>query len=414
MHKIHVLSIAGAFIVSTLSAQNIIWNRHVIDSWFSGADGVRLADVNKDNLPDIATGWEEEGYTKVYLHPGFGLVTQKWPSVIVGRTPGAEDAVFADLDSDGAMDVVSCTEGDNMKIYFNWAPGYTDDYLNAEKWKSQVLPASKETMQWMYALPIQIDGKNGIDLIAGAKNKDAKIGWFQAPGNARNISGWKWFPISSATWIMSIISKDMDDDGDMDIVVSDRKPGETQGVRWLENPGKIGKQKKAWVNHLVGCEGLEVMFMDIVDLDRDGLEDIIVTETTTRKIVFLKRLDKTGQNWKNYLIDIPEYTGKPKSVAAGDINMDGKLDLVHSSEEAKGEIEGIFWLSYNNEPADSVWKWHKVSGPVGIKFDRIELTDLDGDGDVDILTCEENYGEDSKGLGIIWYENPFKKTKRFP
>ncbi len=34
--------------------------------------------------------------------------------------------------------------------------------------------------------------------------------------------------------------------------------------------------------------------------------------------------------------------------------------------------------------------------------------DLDGDGDLDVLTCEEDYGENSAGLGVIWYENPGK------
>jgi hypothetical protein len=38
----------------------------------------------------------------------------------------------------------------------------------------------------------------------------------------------------------------------------------------------------------------------------------------------------------------------------------------------------------------------------------MELLDLDGDGDLDVLTCEENYGPDSQGLGVIWYENPIK------
>ena len=35
------------------------WPRHVIDDSSVGADGVRLADVNGDGLPDITTGWEE-------------------------------------------------------------------------------------------------------------------------------------------------------------------------------------------------------------------------------------------------------------------------------------------------------------------------------------------------------------------
>ncbi len=232
------------FFVFPLSAQNTIWKRHTIDASFSGADGVKIADVNNDGLPDITTGWEEGGFTKVYIHPGFNLAKQNWPSVIAGKTPSVEDAVFADLDNDGAMDVVSCTEGNNNKIYFNWAPTNPNDYLKADKWKSQVLPASNCSLQWMYSVPMDVDRKNGVDLVVGAKNINAEIGWFQSPKNARNLSKWKWFPISPATWVMSIFSKDMDGDGDLDIVVSDRKSGPTQGVRWLENPGKIRTQKK--------------------------------------------------------------------------------------------------------------------------------------------------------------------------
>ena len=34
--------------------------------------------------------------------------------------------------------------------------------------------------------------------------------------------------------------------------------------------------------------------------------------------------------------------------------------------------------------------------------------DLDDDGDLDIVTCEENAGPNSRGLGVIWYENPLR------
>jgi len=52
------------------------------------------------------------------------------------------------------------------------------------------------------------------------------------------------------------------------------------------------------------------------------------------------------------------------------------------------------------------WIYFDISGKKGIKFDRIELLDLDGDGDLDILTTEER--ENNYGLGVIWYENPLK------
>ncbi len=402
-----LLGLASMLTLFSVQAQNDTWTRHVIDASYSGADGVRLADVNGDNLMDIATGWEEEGITKVYIHPGYELVRQKWPSVVVGKTPSVEDAVFADVNNDGGVDVVSSTEGKQRKIYINWAPNNPDNYLDASAWESRVLPASAGLMQWMFALPAQIDGLNGIDLVVGAKNQEAKIGWFQAPTKPEKLSDWAWYTISSATWVMSLLLRDMDGDGDMDIVTSDRKPGETNGVRWLENPGNMESQKQQWVNHFICCQGLEVMFMDLTDLDGDGLEDAIVTEYTNQRIVYIRRLDHSGSKWEQHTIDIPEITGRAKAVKVGDIDGDGKPDIVHSSNTLGDDAKaGLIWMSYNSKPTEPGWEWHELSGTEGYKFDRMELVDLDGDGDLDVLTCEENYGADSRGLGVIWYENP--------
>ena len=46
------------------------WTRHTIDGTLEGADGVRLADVNRDGWQDIVTGWEESGQVRVYQNPG--------------------------------------------------------------------------------------------------------------------------------------------------------------------------------------------------------------------------------------------------------------------------------------------------------------------------------------------------------
>ena len=54
--------------------------------------------------------------------------------------------------------------------------------------------------------------------------------------------------------------------------------------------------------------------------------------------------------------------------------------------------------------AGKKWIPRGLSGPAGVKFDRIELRDLDGDGDLDLITCEER-----DNLGVFWYENPAGK-----
>jgi len=154
--------------------RGIPWTLHVIDNSSVGADGVRLADANEDSLMDIVTGWEEGGIVRLYINPGPANVKDKWISVTVGKVNNVEDAVLVDLDEDGAMDVVSSCEGDVKSMFVHWAPVDKNEYMNSSLWKTEVIPSSKNVMQWMFCIPIQVDGKNGIDLVAGGKNNNAQ------------------------------------------------------------------------------------------------------------------------------------------------------------------------------------------------------------------------------------------------
>jgi hypothetical protein len=209
------------------------WTRHTIDRSSRGADGVRLADVNGDGLPDVATGWEEGGVIRAYINPGAKQATEPWPAVTVGKVRSAEDAVFADLDGDGATDVVSSCEGGTRSLFVHWAPKDKEWYLDADAWRTEAFPATKGRA-WMFCLPLDVDGRGGIDLVVGAKGGGAVIGWLQSPQDPRDLAAWKLHPIYDASWIMSLKAVDMDDDGDADVLATDRKVGK---LVWLENPG---------------------------------------------------------------------------------------------------------------------------------------------------------------------------------
>jgi hypothetical protein len=376
------------------------WRRHAVDDTSRGADGVRPADVNGDGRPDLCVGWEQGGVIRAYLHPDPQHVKRPWPAVTVGRVKSPEDAVFVDLDGDGATDVVSCCEGKQRTVFVHWAPAARDDYLKADAWQTETLPPSESAALWMFALPMPLGADGRFDVIAGSKGDGAAVGRFVAPDNPRNTHRWRWQPLCPAGWIMSLVAEDVDGDGDGDVIFSDRK-GPRRGVHWLVNPGPQ-HAGDAWDVRPIGGAGKEVMFLDVADLDADGRNDVVVA-TRGGGILMLRRTDGKKPAWEESEIPLPPGTGTGKSVRVADVDRDGRADLVFSCENARKK-HGVMWLSRvgNGPLADAKWQSHPVSGiEEGVKFDLLQLIDLDTDGDLDVLTCEE-----SDNLGVIWYENP--------
>jgi hypothetical protein len=149
------------------------------------------------------------------------------------------------------------------------------------------------------------------------------------------------------------------------------------------------------------------MFLTLADLDADGAGDVLCA-TRDNGVLWFRPAPRPADAWKPHAIAMPEHMGTGKAVESGDVDGDGTLDLVVSCENARDGRSGVVWLSYDRAPAEETWAAHEISGPAGIKFDRMELLDLDGDGDLDVLACEESQPMPGagQGLGVFWYENP--------
>jgi hypothetical protein len=382
------------FMGGVMLAMAAPWKLHVVDNTSRGADGVRLADVNGDGRLDIVTGWEEGGVVRAYFHPGKAKVKQPWPRMEVGKVKSPEDAVFADLDGDGDFDVVSCCEGQARSVYFHWSP-VNDPQRELLPWRTEAVPVTAGKQSWMFALPMPVDAK-GIDLVLGSKGGGATIGWLRSPKNPRDVKAWQYHPWYNAGWIMSLIKHDMDGDGDLDVLASDRK-SKTPGVLWLENPGTKAMQSeptRRWAEHRIGANGKQVMFITI------SKDNVIHAAVRPNLIYVLKQNSDPTKPWRAQIIDYPlEQFGTAKAARAADLDGDGPPEIVVTCEQANGAKSGVFYLKNVN----GKWEPRDIGGPKGLKYDRIELLDLDGDGDLDLLTCEERDFN-----AVLWYENPAK------
>jgi hypothetical protein len=369
------------------------WALHIIDGSSQGADGVKLADATGDGRLDIVTGWEEGGIVRAYTHPGPATARQAWPREDIGPAPDVEDAQWVDVDGDGQLEVLACMEGATQQVLLY--------RRQSEGW--QGTPISVLNGQaWMFARPLDVDGDGRQDLVLGSKNDGASIGWLRSPGHGEPADAWQWFPLAPASWIMSIDPHDVDGDGDVDILYSDRR-GDTKGLWWLERPDD---PTTPWTRHPVWSSDApksDLMSFDRGDVDGDGLDDLTLAVADFR-VLWLRRTAASLPTWQPITINAQVGAGRTRAAEPGDLDGDGDMDIAVTTWISKKE-HGVFWLENDGSPSDGGWRVRAISGTAqGIKYDHSELVDLDEDGDLDLLTCEEREGK--HGMGVIWYENP--------
>ncbi|MEM7311888.1 MAG: hypothetical protein AAF497_01930, partial [Planctomycetota bacterium] len=285
---------------------------------------------------------------------------------------------------------VSCCEGKEQCVYLHLSPGENSRNVREGEWKTVPLRGSRNLTRWMFCEPLP-DGS----LVIGSKNPDGQIVHCVFDEELRP----RLRKIRTCGWIMSLRKFDVDNDGDFDIVYSDRK-GPESGVGWIEFPELM--------DHPIGAQNEECMFLDVHLVAK---ELIVVCPIRKGFLRYLTPTSDVRKPWSSSRLNIPGNSALAKAVSIGDIDKDGKLDIAHTRADARGKT-GVFWTALPESPdytKDDTTELatHDISGTArGIKFDRIELIDLDQDGDLDLMTCEER-----DNMGVVWYENPLGDAK---
>ncbi|QIE58133.1 T9SS type A sorting domain-containing protein [Rasiella rasia] len=184
------------------------------------------------------------------------------------------------------------------------------------------------------------------------------------------------------TILYGVQSGDLDTDGDPDIIFFT-----TENVFWIENIDGNGTFAN---EHILDSNGVQTFAQSLVDLDDDGNLDILVSYFEDDRVVWYKNL---GNGTFTGLLLIAGNLNDAGGVVTGDIDDDGDLDVVLGVSNGNG----LYW----KEHLDG----NGTFGPIqtidaGISQARTQrLGDIDGDGDLDIVT---------NGLGterMSWFEN---------
>ncbi len=136
--------------------------------------------------------------------------------------------------------------------------------------------------------------------------------------------------------------------------------------------------------------------IDVIDLNDDGSPDIAAAGyySSTGMRVYTQG----ASGWTDVSSTLPTaaYTGDFTGVACGDLNNDGHVDMVYCDrydgmEVLLGNSGGAGGSSFTWTTPTSTNGGMASSGTNGM-FSQIDLTDIDGDGDLDLIAAKESSG----------------------
>jgi hypothetical protein len=324
---------------------------------------VALADVDGDGDLDVVVGNYDQK-NKLYLNKG-GASGFASGSVIGSEQDSTESVALADMDGDGDLDLVAGNKGQTNKLYLN--NGFGSAAINI---------GSGEYSTYSVALA-DVDGDGDLDVVKGNNGENMLYlnkGYGVFPTTGIGID-------SPNVNTQSIALADMDGDGDPDLVVGNN------GKNTLHlNTGKPPNFFAGGTD--IGSDSNDTESIALADVDGDGYLDLVAGNQDERNKLYLNIgggsvFASTGTGK-----DIGSAQNSTQSVALGDMDGDGDLDLVTGNQNERNKL-------YLNNRGDSVFaSTGSDIGSDNANTQSVALADMDGDGDLDLVVG--NYKEENK------------------
>lgn len=230
-----------------------------------------------------------------------------------------------------------------------------------------------------------LDNDGDADL-AVAAFASAQVRWEE-----NTPAGWVAHPLPGGlTGAFGLTLGDLDGDGDLDVIAA----GETaSAVVWWRNDWPLANTfTRLSVGTLPGARGVAAG-----DVDRDGDLDVVAAGVGDDMALFT---NNGGSFTRTF---ITTTFNRAQSVALADVDGDGDADIVAAGNTA----DEVAW--WQNTSSGTVWTKRAISGATLDGAYSVHAVDLDLDGDLDVVSTSESedsvtFWDNTAGDGSAWSE----------
>lgn len=261
---------------------------------------------------------------------------------------------------------------------------------------------------------IDFDKDGDLDLMVGVLGmlfpNNDKIGSVVILENDGKCNFTKHVAAEKIARVSDVRAGDLDNDGDMDLAVA--QFGYDDGeTRWMENKGNW-KFESHVLQYLSGPINVE-----IVDIDSDGDLDIISLVSQEWEEIYCFINDGKGQFQPNLLYGSSNQDYGSSGISLSDLDQDGDMDILYTNGDAFDYMppqgrpwHGVQWLE--NKGALK-FEFHRICSFTGAT--NVRAADIDNDKDFDLFAVSAfNIWDSPESYSFIWLENDGKQnfTKR--
>ena len=297
---------------------------HIVTREADGPRAALTADLDRDGDLDIYVASDADDSITWYQNLG-GRPPQFRRRLIYNEAYFARSIIHADMNGDGAPDLLSASQRDNTIALYTSNGATTTPRFTHEVLRDDVLGVQ-------HVSAADIDGDGDMDVLFASENS-AMIGWLE-----NRTAALKQFKLhvvdDDAPGAHAVEGADIDWDGDIDLVGAIQHDN---AHIWYEN---VGGSPPHFVSHLIYDRALAAHAIRPADLDGDGDLDILGISRDDGHVNWFENLG--GQ----FSFELTSSTASDQELAA--------MQLVHNGRAGDAEVRIITvdlqFLNLGNTP----------------------------------------------------------------